>query len=62
MTGVCRNLLACEPIKRALKKRTLIEPHLGHVVCPHAGTNLGQMVYKEFDEDDLRSNYGECFD
>ncbi len=60
--GVCKKFLLCTPIKKALKNELLIEPNLGHVVCPHASTNLAKIIYGEFDEETLKMNYKECFD
>lgn len=57
--GVCRYVLLCEPIKKALKGEALIEPLMGHVVCPHPYENLRYILYGEFSREDLEKNYKE---
>ncbi|TFH06558.1 MAG: hypothetical protein E4H14_10585 [Candidatus Thorarchaeota archaeon] len=60
MDGVCRNLLLCEPLKRALKSEPLIVPGIGHVVCPYPGINLSMILNREYSEEQLAKNYKEC--
>lgn len=60
--GVCQNVLGCRPIKDALRKEPLITRNLGHVICPEASVNLAYVIYSEFDEEALTSNYGECLE
>jgi hypothetical protein len=58
--GVCQNRLLCAPIKRALKHEILFNSNLGHVICPHAATNLREIVYSEVNAEEIKSNYPEC--
>ena len=57
--GVCRNVLFCAPIKKALEGEPLIEPWLGHVICPHSSENLIYILHGEFSREDLEHNYKE---
>lgn len=60
--GVCEFHLLCEPIKKALKHEALINPNLGHVVCPYAEMNLSKVIYSEVSDEEIKSNYPECID
>lgn len=60
--GVCQNVLFCAPIKKALKKESLIEPSIGHVICPYPYINLMYILYRTFSKEDLERNYSECFE
>jgi len=62
MEGVCQNRLLCEPIKRALNYQVLFNKSLGHVICPHAATNLSKTVYSEVSEEEIKANYPECLE
>lgn len=63
--GICQHVFECMPIKLALKNEILFEKGIGHVICPHAGMNLGVITHKDFADkelDFLKMNYKECFE
>lgn len=60
--GSCRNFYMCKPIKMALQNKPLIEPGIGHVVCPYPSINLGKIMHSEMSEDMIKNNYSECMD
>lgn len=62
MDGTCENYLLCAPIKSALKHEMLVTRDLGHVVCPHASTNLSKIIYSDVTEEQIKGNYRECLE
>jgi len=60
--GICEYYLSCAPIKKALKREILMSGNLGHVICPHASTNLGKIIYSDVGEEEIRENYPECLE
>lgn len=58
--GTCEFYLLCAPIKQALKHEILMSGNIGHVICPHAAMNLGNAIYSDVSEEDIRKNYPEC--
>lgn len=59
MDGVCQNAIVCEPMKRALQGQPLIDPQLGHVICPYPSINISYLRYQKFDKDTLKIKYNE---
>jgi len=58
--GACEFYLACEPIKRALKREALINRNLGHVICPYPEINLSR--YMEVAKEQIKAKYPECLE
>ena len=46
----------------AAMNEMLIDDNIRHVVYPHAEINLGEVIYSEISEEEIRSNYPECLD
>jgi hypothetical protein len=49
-------------MKRALNHEVLFNKSLGHVICPHAATNLSKAVYSEVSEEEIKANYPKCLE
>ena len=60
VAGICTNNLSCKPVKMALKGEPFFQLNLGHIVCPHASENISWVMYRDFTEDEVKSNYPEC--
>lgn len=60
--GVCNIFYLCQPIKKALKNEALIDPNLGHVICPYARINLKKIISGKLSEELLKQNYKECIE